>query len=208
MDLALAKEITGGLMDASKMPGLGYGTPAENCNVGSKLRNVPNSVCSKCYALKGFFVYQNAKNALKRRFNKIDNAQWVEAMVFLINYYEKSGFFRWNVSGDIWSEYFDKIIEVCNLTPNIHHYLPTREYSVISDFIHKGGRIPKNLVIRLSAYMINGKAPTKLAKSLGVLTSRVSTKRYTCPAPDQDNKCGDCRECWYKNKTNITYKLH
>ena len=27
-------------------------------------------------------------------------------------------------------------------------------------------------------------------------TSTVSTTSRTCPAPDQDNACGDCRACW------------
>jgi hypothetical protein len=180
MDLQTALEIVGGaLMSVSKMPGLGYGTPAKDCNVGSKLRNVPNSICSKCYALKGFFVYNNAKNALIRRQEAIKNKKWAEAMIFLINLQEKSGYFRWSVSGDIEPDYFLKIIEVCNATPHIKHWLPTREYSVISDFINNGGVVPRNLTIRLSAYMIDGKAPTNLAKYLNVCTSRTVTSRLT-----------------------------
>ena len=59
-----AIEITGGLSKPSKMPSFGYSISARACNVGAKLRKVAGSVCSKCYALKGFYVFSAPRKAL------------------------------------------------------------------------------------------------------------------------------------------------
>ena len=53
MKVKEAKAITGGLTYTTKMPGPSYNTPASRCITGAKLRKVPGSVCSSCYALKG-----------------------------------------------------------------------------------------------------------------------------------------------------------
>ena len=64
-----AKEITGGLTYTTKMPGPSFNTPAQRCVTGSKLRNIKNSVCNGCYALKGNYVrFPKVGEALERRF--------------------------------------------------------------------------------------------------------------------------------------------
>ena len=47
-----AKEITGGLSAPGKMPEGAWSIPASTCKLGSKLAQIPNTVCNKCYALK------------------------------------------------------------------------------------------------------------------------------------------------------------
>ena len=59
MNTLEASTIVGGLGKPSKMPGKAYGLPAKECNVGSRLRDVPGSVCETCYALKGRYVFDN-----------------------------------------------------------------------------------------------------------------------------------------------------
>ena len=39
-------------------------------------------------------------------------------------------------------------------------------------------------------------------------TSTVVTAGRTCPAPDQNNECKDCRACWNKDVKNIAYGKH
>ena len=41
-------------------------------------------------------------------------------------------------------------------------------------------------------------------------TSTVTTKpgARTCPAPEQNNECGDCRACWDPEVKNIAYGKH
>ena len=195
------KEITGGLSKPSKMPGFSYNLPASKCITGSKLVNVKNSVCSGCYALKGRYRFSNVKNAMQRRLDSIDHPLWIQAMAASI-LDTKSEFFRWHDSGDLQSlDHLKKIFEVCHLTPSIQHWLPTREASIIGCI--SPDQVPKNLIIRLSAHKVDGKAAT-----FWPWTSTVVTSEKTCPAAEQENKCKDCRACWDRTIPNVAYGKH
>ena len=75
----------GGLSNPSKMHCYGYSFPAETCNIGSKLRKVENSICSKCYAMKGNYVFPKVKSALYNRLETLKNKTlWIDSMVFLL----------------------------------------------------------------------------------------------------------------------------
>ena len=199
---------TGGLSKPSKMPCHGFSIPANRCKTGSKLRKLKNTTCSKCYALKGFYNYPNAKSALELRFELINHPDWVESMAFLINNFEYSGYFRWFDSGDLQSvAMLRNICEVCRLTPHIRHWLPTREYTIVKQYLKKF-KLPSNLIIRLSAYIIDGQPPTLLAGQLKVNTSSVVTFDESCPSKKQNNKCLLCRKCWDFNVNDVSYKLH
>ena len=196
MTVKLAEERVGSLSSPSKMPGYGYSTPAEDCITGSKLAEVVDSICSFCYARKGRYVFRNVKQAMKKRLKSLQRLDWVETMVFMIGKREKSGFFRWHDSGDIQGVWhLEKIAEVARRLPHIKFWLPTREYRFVREWM-QFANIPKNLTIRLSAYMVDGKPPTKLAKKLGLTTSGVSPDGFNCPASKQGNECGECRACW------------
>jgi hypothetical protein len=204
-----ALQLVGGLSKPSKMPGFGYSIPAQRCQTGSLLRKVEGSVCSKCYALKGRYAFGRVRDALERRFQSLSNPLWVQAMAIAINGSEKSGFFRWHDSGDLQSEaHLQKIVDVCKLTPTIRHWLPTREYNLVSRWIGRGNKLPPNLTVRFSAHMLDGPAPTALAERVGVQTSGVSSSGWSCPASLQGNSCGDCRACWDKRVANVNYKKH
>lgn len=206
----LAKEITGGLSKPSKMPGFAYSIPAQACNVGSRLRTVQGSICSKCYALKGRYVFGNVKKALQRRLASLIHSEWVEAMAFQINQ-ASINVFRWHDSGDIQNlEHLEKIAEVCRLTPDVRHWLPTREYAIVTAYKEKHGSFPDNLNIRLSAYMVDGPLPTGAANRLGVTVSGVTSDptKVTCPAYKQGGVCGSCRACWDKNQAVVNYPRH
>jgi len=201
----------GGLSKPSKMPSYGYSLSAFKCKVGSKLRNIANSTCSDCYALKGRYVFPNVQEALDRRMDKLlNNPKWVDAMVFLLLHYcIKSKVFRWHDSGDIQSiDHLQKIVEIAKRTSDIQHWLPTREVGIVKQYLKEFGEFPNNLVVRISATMING-LPHKFHRH----TSTVSTAKefdlgWTCPASKQGNKCDTCRACWDSNVENITYPLH
>lgn len=209
MTLLQAIETVGGLSNPSKMPCFSYSIPAKYCVTGSKLVKVSGSVCSKCYAFRGFYPTPNVKAALERRFNSLSNPDWAEAMALAISGSEGSGFFRWHDSGDIQSlEHLEKIVQVCKNLPDIKFWLPTREYSFVSAYLKKHKCFPDNLNVRLSAYMIEGEPPVSLAKSLGLSTSGVSKTGFTCPSSSQGGKCLSCRACWNKQVENVNYKLH
>jgi len=209
MTVSLANQITGGLSSPSKMPCYGFSTPPQACITGAKLRKVKGSVCHTCYAFRGHYQFTAVKSAQARRLAGLNHPRWVEAMVYLIDTFEDSGFFRWHDAGDLQSvAHLERIIDVCNHTQNIMHWLPTREYGIVADYKAAGGIIPANLCIRLSAYMMEGKPPTSVAAKLGVQTSGVSKVGYTCPASNQGNKCMLCRACWNTGVENINYKRH
>lgn len=198
----------GSLSTPSKMPGYGYSTSADDCITGSKLANVKGSICSICYARKGRYVFPNVQNAMKKRLESLERLDWIDTMVQLISRKEKSGFFRWHDSGDlqgVW--HLEKIAEVARRLPSIKFWLPTREYKIVSDWI-KFCTKPRNLTIRLSAFMIDGPAPVTVAKRLGLTTSGAKKTGFSCPSSQQGNQCGDCRACWDEAVTNVDYKPH
>lgn len=206
----LAKQITGGLSKPSKMPGFAYSIPAQACGVGSRLRNVQGSICSKCYALKGRYVFGNVKNALARRLASLVHSEWVQAMAFQINQ-AAVNVFRWHDSGDVQNlEHLERIVEVCRLTPDVRHWLPTREYAIVTAYKEKHGAFPDNLNVRLSAYMVDGPLPEGAAARLGVTMSGVTSdpSKVSCPAYKQGGVCGSCRACWDKNQAVVFYPKH
>jgi len=120
-----ATKITGGLSAPGKMPEGSYNLPARACITGAKLRQIPGTPCFGCYAFKGRYNFPNVKDALTRRLESIQDPQWVQAMAVLI---KGKKFFRWHDSGDIQSvDHLKKIFEVCDLTPDTMHWLPTQE---------------------------------------------------------------------------------
>jgi len=195
------KKITGGLSKPSKMPGYAYNLPATECNVGAKLAKVPGSVCHGCYALKGRYRFPNVKEAMHRRLAAIHKPAWARTMAADINA-RKSRYFRWHDSGDVQSvKHLLKIFQVCRLTADVAHWLPTREAGLLSKI--PADRVPRNLTRRLSATKVDGAAPGSWP-----LTSTVVTAGSTCPAPGQGNACRDCRNCWDKSIKNIAYGKH
>jgi len=201
MKVKEAWALVGGLSKPSKMPGWSIGIPAKECKTGGKLVNVEGSVCEGCYALKGCYVFKVVQEAQYKRLKAIRHPDWVTAMATLINS-KKADVFRWHDSGDVQDlEHLQKIYEVCRLTPTKRHWMPTREAWIKQPLQDK----PANLVIRLSSPMVN-QGPVMSWTN----TSTVSTKPEdrTCPAPDQDNECGDCRQCWDPGIKNICYGKH
>ena len=198
MNVKEAAAITGSMTRTSKMPGLSYSLPAWECKTGSKLRKIKNSVCSACYALKGNYTrYKAIKAAQYVRLASLNSELWTAAIVTQI---KRQKYFRWHDAGDVQDlQHLNKIYEVCRLTPGTKHWMPTRE-AWIKD--HLDGK-PDNLVIRFSAPMIDQAAPASWPNS-----SEVVTEGATCPAPQQGNSCGDCRNCWNPEIKTIKYGKH
>ena len=198
MNIKEAQAITGSMTRTSKMPGLSYSLPAWECKTGSKLRKIKNSVCSACYALKGNYTrYKAIKAAQYVRLASLNSELWPAAIVTQI---KRQKYFRWHDAGDVQDvQHLNKIYEVCKLTPDTKHWMPTRE-AWIKDHLDSK---PDNLVIRFSAPMIDQAAPASWPNS-----SEVVTEGATCPAPKQGNSCGDCRNCWNPEIKTIKYGKH
>jgi hypothetical protein len=209
MTLVESNSIVGNLASATKMPCQTYSLPARSCHVGSKLHDIPGSVCSKCYALRGNFSRPTVLNAMQKRLDSIKDPRWVEAMVTAIKDTEFSGFFRWHSSGDLQDlGHLIKICEVARRLPRIKFWLPTREIGILTAFKNAGFTFPSNLIVRFTATMIEQRPPDAIMDRLGVLGAAVSKVEWNCPAPDQENKCMTCRQCWDKRHKVVTYKYH
>lgn len=216
-------KLVGGLSSPSKMPCHSYSLAASRCNVGSKLKNIPNSVCYSCYAAdnaawlkqgkhSGMYQFANVKNAMERRYQSLFTSTWVPAMVYLIR---KTGnaYFRWHDSGDLQSaEHLTNIAKVALATPEVKHWLPTREYKLVRDWMAVNA-VPDNLVIRVSAPMVDtvlNNFPTsslvlenKTPQDLNLPVTATECKAYL-----SDNKCNACRACWSKSTTHVWYHKH
>lgn len=209
MNLNEALAITSKLGTATKMPCYTYSISNKSCNRGSKLRKIPGSICSKCYASRGNFQRPKIQRCLNLREQAMKHPLWKEAMVQVLTNLEHSGHFRWFSSGDI--QGFKNLLDICFIaknTPHIKHWLPTHEIGLLASFKRAGFTYPSNLVVRLCSDRIEQKPSLHVLKNLGVLGCAVSKTKYNCVAPKQENKCQTCRKCWSKRSKIVTYKYH
>ena len=209
MNLKEATETVGRLGRAGKMPCPTYNTPAKRCVTGAKLRKIVGSTCHGCYAFKGNYLFPSVQQGLEKRFEAFKKSAFVDAMSFMINRYaKKSGYFRWFDSGDLVSmAMLEKIVMVCNKTPTIKHWLPTREVKIVSDYKKIYKKFPDNLMVRVSAPMVDGE-PLKSFDYTSTVNHKTKPIGHDCPSRFQNNKCMDCRACWDKRVTNVSYHKH
>jgi len=207
-----AQLITHTLSKTSKMPGPSYSISAFSCQTGSKLAKIPGSVCHGCYARKNAYAWKTTQAALSKREATLSHPLWVEAMVVQIG---SNSWFRWHDSGDIQSiNHLDRICQVAKATPDTKHWLPTKEIGMVRDYV-KTHQVPANLIIRLSAPMVDSKAlrgldspQVKTCRTISEAGIVDGTSTKVCPAPKQGGKCGDCRNCWDLNVEDVAYLKH
>ena len=220
MTIAHAVSITGGLSAPSKMPGQAYGLPTSHCQTGQKMAQLPGSICGSCYAEKGFYAlyHRTVEPSQYARLDAVElaiaspeyRAAFIAAFVRLIGADE---YFRWHDAGDLQSwQHLALIADVARATPGTKHWLPTREYAMVREYLDNGGTIPANLIVRLSAMFPDqpAKIPASLANVLGVDVSNVHRHAApvgrACPASKQGNECRACRACWKPGA--VSYLAH
>ena len=223
MEYRQAIKVIGGLSTPSKMPWFAWSIPASRCNVGGKLRQHKGTVCSKCYAHKGFYNMPRVRDALERRYQSLSNPAFVEAFIVVLNYHYyhkknaavKENRFRWHDSGDLQDmDHLKKIVAIAEATPYIKHWLPTKERKLIWNYIYNYGNYPKNLFVKLSMSKINQlpiRDGTKYRYSFTSVSTEVMSNTHNCPAADPANDCGSCTDCkcdtcW--SNTNVNYIIH
>jgi hypothetical protein len=216
-----AWDLVGGLSKPSKMPWWSWSISAKRCITGQKVRKNKNTICSKCYALKGNYSFANVVEAHERRYKALQSVEFVVAFVNLLTIIYKrqrrtylhdtlgkikENRFRWHDAGDLQSvEHLEKIVAIAVELPYIEFYLPTKEAGILSAY---KGTFPKNLHVKFSNALIN---PQKVI-TVGNLPVTTATKGpegsgYVCPAiKSEDGKCKDCQACW--TEVSIEYPLH
>ena len=211
-----AMYIVGSLGFPSKMPGMSYGIEAgATCPRSKRLiaEHGENAVCNFCYAKGGNYQYPSVKIAHEKRLRGLQNPQWSNAMITLINHYRTTGkknvdvrYFRFHDTGDIIDlQHLRKIVDVAIGCPTVKFWLPTHEPKTVQLYLKLYGSFPSNLTVRISADLLRTAADT-----VGNLpTSTVSAGiGFTCPSNKQGNACKNCRACWNSNAKNIDYPLH
>lgn len=195
-----ALKITGTIGSTTKMPGTTYGLPAWACQLGSKLRLIAGSVCSDCYAMKGFYMRGTVERSQERRLKAIEHPRWADAMVMQLDRLHSkmirvdlgevgvrlqrkggsryrdilSGWHRWHDSGDLQSvEHLMKICEIAARLPWVRFWLPTQERAILREYVDRNGYVPENLTIRVSLAMVD---ETKSSSPSWPTTSSVYTE--------------------------------
>jgi len=207
-----AKQITGTLTQTSKMPCKSYSLPTLACHTGFKMAQIEGSICASCYADKGFYkMYANIiLPAQMARLDSINDPLWIDAMVSQIG---TDHYFRWHDSGDLQSvDHLIKIAKIAEQTPNCQHWLPTREYKMVSDFLALGHKLPQNLHVKLSAMYPDKPVtvPKSLQNIVNISTANVHKAKpangFECQAPKNNGACLNCRACW--QDITVSYAMH
>lgn len=208
-----AEAIIHSLSEPSKMPGYGYGLPTWACITGSKLREKEGTNCSICYAHeKGHYAFEPCQKAQNARLKAIEHPQWVEAMITVLKG-KKVRYFRWHDSGDLQSvAHFKKIIKIAEGVPDMMFWLPTKEKTILMKYFNGTDYLPPNLVIRLSASLIDSflALPESLAGYVNTCGTHDKLKPhgFECKAYERKGKCGDCRACWDACVHHVSYRRH
>jgi len=206
INIKVASAIAGSLGKPSKMPGRSYGISATLCKVGAKLAEIPGSTCHDCYALKANYKYPSVTKGHAKRFSGLTSLSWTDSMEKLIS---RSGerFFRWHDSGDLQDfQHLLNIVTIAERLPDVSFWLPTREKGLINQYLRAFGDFPANLCVRVSAAMVDGEAPD--FPNTSTVHDKATPKGFRCNAPDQGNKCMDCRACWNRSIKNVSYGKH
>ena len=243
-----ARELAGvASLRVSKIPGSSYSTDSFACRVGSKLALVAGSTCDKCYARRIQSYRDSANKGWTDNYRKatsliaIDPQLWASAIVKqIVHQANKTSvyFHRWFTAGDLDSvEMLEAIYRVARMTPEIKHWLPTREAKIVKQCRELHGPEPDNLTIRISSTMIDDGPITSHANTSTVHTpvykggtahgkectayrtrlhddgsyEVVSLDEYLTTRRGKGRKygyCGDCRACWDKAVANVSYGKH
>ena len=202
----------------SKMPASTFATHTNACHVGSKLRAVKGSICHGCYATKFEAMYPSVHQGHTYNTDTAaewiarDAEQWAQAIAMQITRVcDKFGepYHRWFDAGDLADVAMLKaIVRVCELTPTIKHWLPTRERGILKAFLAAGNELPTNLVVRLSATMIDDKPIANAKHTSTVHRKGAAAYGQECEASKRGHQCGPCRACWSPDVSNVSYPFH
>lgn len=164
--------------------------------------------CSGCYATTGNYRYPNVK--APRAHNKLDwqNDDWTDAMVQAL---QNDRYFRWFDSGDMYSlGLAEKILEVCQRTPWVKHWIPTRmvKFAKFADVIAKLNALP-NVMVRFSSDSVTGEYIPGYHGSVIIPDAETEILgAKVCEAYQHGGKCDGCRLCYDKSVPLIAYPAH
>lgn len=213
--------------------------PVQTCNKASPC------ISDGCYAVKAYGLYPGTRvsqdiNLALLKSGKFD--QFVEEITTALKRTfkktvgkmkegEKIQYFRFHVSGDVFSdEYFKAMCKVASNNPDVGFWTYTKQYDIL---LRNMGSIPKNLSILVSCW--GEFRPKKFGKKYEVLEEKfplaylddgseemkeyIDTKDgkgepFVCPCTDYSeaevhcNKCLKCYKVGEIMNTNLVFKKH
>jgi len=193
------------------------------------IHNSEDDICHGCYAQINRYNMPNVLTAQWVRFwwtkqclsTDTGRRAWVEVMTQALKDHvsEDVPYFRWFDSGDIFSPKLAKCLtEVCNNTPNIHHWFPTRSWwsknPTWNNALAELAAL-SNVTVRPSAIKFNDPPPTLdyLSRGTTVLLEKEQAEVLgvaRCAKSFNGGSCGshNCRACWDEPNTPVGYLVH
>ena len=196
------------LSKASKMPCRSWSLQAlDTCPASRDATGELVDACKGCYATSGNYRFPNVKAPRVHNREDWKRDTWVSDMIQEL---DNDRYFRWFDSGDIYDvRLARKILEVCEATPWVKHWIPTRmhKFPKFTLVLQRLQSLP-NVVLRLSSDSIMGETIE------GPNTSTIATLEdapkgsFVCEAYTRGGKCDKCRACWDKGISVVTYIGH
>ena len=191
----------------SKMPCKSWSLEAlTTCPASFNVEGDLVDACKGCYATTGFYLMKDSVNLREHNRNDWKREEWVAEMVYELR---NQTYFRWFDSGDVaWLKLAKKIYQVCEQTPNVRHWLPTRMYKFpkFKAILDKLNELP-NVRVRFSSDSIEGDFTNAHASTI-IPYANTPVEAFICEAYSRGGKCGDCRACWHKDIPMIAYVAH
>ena len=121
---------------------------------------------------------------------------------------------RWFDSGDIAdAEFFERMIDLCNKTPDVKHMAFTKKYEIVNEYMDKHGKLPDNLNILFSAWDKCWEVPNP--HGFGIAYIDFNDKRlnpefpknaFICPG--RESTCSACGVCFSKKVKAVVFHQH
>ena len=204
------------LTQTSKMPGPSWSIPAHRA-----CPRANGTICGDCYASKGCYGFSTTQNAQEARFTWTRDAMrtpegrgaWTRTMVDSIR---GEDYFRVHDSGDMFNVmYAECWYQICLALPETKFWIPTRAWQQPSgplpvfdpllNVLRKLATLP-NVAVRPSALDFGDAPPVVAGLHAGTTSEYVQC--HQCPAPLQNDECGDCRHCWNHKTEPTSYARH
>jgi hypothetical protein len=177
-------------------------------------RNGPNTICGSCYADDvGRYSQAQIKRAQWARFDWtrecLRTPQGTDVFVrTMVDAIEATGhrYMRVHDSGDLFSAAYTRAwIRICSALSWVRFWFPTRTWQAPwLEVIKELAALP-NVTVRPSAIHFDDEPPQIDGLAAG---TTVKSFGYSCPAPRQNNACGECRRCWVAKSWPISYHAH
>jgi hypothetical protein len=202
------------LSSTTKMPSLSWSLPAGRACPAALYG--PGTICGNCYAKKNMYRQTTVQQAQEKRLQWAVAAMrtpegrqaFVDTMVGAIR---GMAYFRVHDSGDLFSPAYARCwAAIARALPETRFWIPTRTWQ-FRDRPLWGPALQElldcpNVTLRPSALRFEDPAPMIPGWAAGTTASAGDAD--TCPAPKQNNECGDCRICWDRPDVAVSYHKH